>query len=49
MDVDWVVLPVTVRDRQGRHVSDLEQSDFKVYEDRVLAITSGCSGTKMFR
>src|SRR5579872_5261341 len=35
VDVDWVVLPVTVRDRQGRNVSDLHESDFKVYEDRV--------------
>jgi len=36
VDVDLVVLPVTVRDRQGRNVSDLRESDFKVYEDRVL-------------
>ena len=36
VDVDLVVLPVTVRDRQGRNVSDLRESDFKVYEDGVL-------------
>jgi Ca-activated chloride channel family protein len=36
VDVDLVVLPVTVRDRHGRNVSDLRESDFKVYEDRVL-------------
>ena len=30
-----MVLPVTVRDRQGRNVSDLDESDFKIYEDRV--------------
>jgi len=35
VDVDLVVLPVTVRDRQGRNVSDLDESDFKIYEDRV--------------
>jgi Ca-activated chloride channel family protein len=35
VDVDLVVLPVTVRDRQGQHVSDLHEGDFKVYEDRV--------------
>ena len=36
VDVDLVVLPVTVRDRQGRNVSDLDESDFKVYEDGAL-------------
>ncbi len=35
VDVDLVVLPVTVRDRQGRNVSDLDKSGFKIYEDRV--------------
>ena len=35
VDVDLVVLPITVRDRQGQHVSDLHEVDFKVYEDRV--------------
>ena len=35
VDVHLVVLPVTVRDRQGQHVSDLHESNFKVYEDRV--------------
>ena len=35
VDVDLVVLPVTVRDRQGRNVSDLDESAFKIYEDRV--------------
>ena len=29
VDVDLVVLPVTVRDRQGRNVSDLDESDFQ--------------------
>ena len=36
MDVELVVLPITVRDRQGQHVSDLQEGDFQVYEDRVL-------------
>ena len=36
VDVDLVVLPVTVRDRHGQFVSDLQADDFKVYEDRVL-------------
>jgi len=36
VDVNLVVLPVTVRDRQGRNVPDMRESDFKVYEDRVL-------------
>jgi len=35
VDVDLVVLPVTVRDRQGQRVSDLHEADFRVYEDRV--------------
>jgi Ca-activated chloride channel homolog len=35
VDVDLVVLPVAVRDRQGHLVSDLDASDFKIYEDRV--------------
>jgi len=35
VNVDLVVLPVTVRDRQGQHVPDLHEGDFKVYEDRV--------------
>src|SRR5579863_58749 len=35
VDVSLVVLPVTVRDRQGQHVSDLHENDFKIYEDRV--------------
>ena len=34
VDVDLVVLPVAVRDRQGHLVSDLQESDFTVYEDR---------------
>ena len=35
VDVGLVVLPTTVRDRNGRSVSDLQESDFKVEEDRV--------------
>jgi Ca-activated chloride channel family protein len=35
VDVNLVVLSPTVRDRQGRFVSDLRQQDFEVYEDRV--------------
>jgi Ca-activated chloride channel family protein len=35
VDVDMVLLPVTVRDRQGRFVSDLREQDFEVYEDGV--------------
>jgi len=35
VDVDLVVLPITVRDQQDRHVSDLHEGDFKIYEDRV--------------
>ncbi len=35
VDVDLVVLPVTVRDRHGQHVSDLQKTDFKVHEDGV--------------
>ena len=36
VDVDLVVLPIAVRDRQGRQVPDLRESDFKIYEDHVL-------------
>ncbi len=35
VDVDLVVLPATVQDRHGQRISDLKQSDFSVYEDRV--------------
>jgi Ca-activated chloride channel family protein len=35
VDVALVVLPITVRDRQGQHISDLHEGDFTVYEDRV--------------
>ena len=34
-DADMVVLPATVRDRQGRLVSDLREQDFEIYEDGV--------------
>jgi VWFA-related protein len=33
VDVDLVVLQATVRDRNGRFVSDLREQDFEVYED----------------
>jgi Ca-activated chloride channel family protein len=36
VNVDMVVLPATVRDRQGRFVSDLREQDFEVYEGGVL-------------
>jgi Ca-activated chloride channel family protein len=35
VDVDLVVLPVMVHDRQGRNIPDLGESDFKIYEERV--------------
>ena len=35
VSVDLVVLPATVRDREGRFVSDLREQDFEVYEDGV--------------
>jgi Ca-activated chloride channel family protein len=35
VDVDLVVLPATVQDRHGQRVSDLQQVNFAVYEDRV--------------
>ena len=35
VDVDLVVLPVAVRDRGGRLVTDLRVTDFEVYEDGV--------------
>jgi Ca-activated chloride channel family protein len=35
VDVDLVVLPIAVHDRQGRYVPDLLQQDFEVYEDRL--------------
>lgn len=33
--VFMVVLPATVRDRQGRFVTDLREQDLEVYEDGV--------------
>jgi VWFA-related protein len=35
VDVDLVVLPTTVQDKHGHWVSDLQQGNFAVYEDRV--------------
>ena len=35
VDVDLVVLHATVRDRNGRFVSDLGEQDFEIYEDGV--------------
>jgi Ca-activated chloride channel family protein len=35
VDVNLVLLPIAVHDRQGRYVSDLHEQDFEVYEDRV--------------
>lgn len=35
-EVDLVVLPVTVRNREGQFVSGLEQSNFRVYENGQL-------------
>jgi VWFA-related protein len=35
VNVDWVVLHPTVRDRKGRFVSDLHEQNFEVYEDGV--------------
>lgn len=35
VDLDMVVLPATVRDRQGRFVTDLREQDFEVFEDGV--------------
>lgn len=35
VNVDLVVLQATVRDRNGRFVSDLREQDFQVYEDGV--------------
>jgi VWFA-related protein len=34
-NVNYVVLPVTVKDRAGRLVADLKQDDFRVLEDNV--------------
>jgi Ca-activated chloride channel homolog len=34
VDVNLVVLPIAVHDRQGRYVSGLQEQDFEVYEDR---------------
>lgn len=34
-NVNYVVLPVTVKDRAGRLVADLRQDDFRVLEDNV--------------
>jgi Ca-activated chloride channel homolog len=35
VDVNLVVLPIAVHDRQRRYVSDLQEQNFEVYEDRV--------------
>ena len=34
--VDIVSVTVTVTDASGRYVTDLEQNDFAIYEDRIL-------------
>ena len=33
VDTDFVTIPVTVLDRQGRYVPGLAQSDFTIFED----------------
>jgi Ca-activated chloride channel homolog len=38
VDVNLVLLPIAVHDRQGRYVSDLREPDFQVYEDRLPQI-----------
>jgi Ca-activated chloride channel family protein len=35
VDVDLVVLPIAVHDRQGHYVKELREQDFEVYEDRL--------------
>jgi Ca-activated chloride channel family protein len=35
VDVNLVVLPIAVHDRQGRAVRELREQDFEVYEDRL--------------
>ena len=36
IETNYVTLPVTVLDRQGRFISGLSKNDFKIYEDGVL-------------
>src|SRR5207245_11671643 len=35
VDVDFMLLDVNVQDKNGQHVHNLEQKDFRVYEDKV--------------
>src|ERR1700687_459762 len=35
VDVNLVLLPIAVHDRQKRYVPDLHEQDFEVYEDRL--------------
>src|SRR5207245_4851646 len=37
---DLVVLPVTVKDRQGNLVPDLQKNDFRIFDDNVEQVTN---------
>jgi Ca-activated chloride channel family protein len=43
--VEIVSLPVVVTDKTGKHITDLKQEDFKVYEDGVLQEIAGFGAT----
>jgi len=43
VDVRQVLVPVVVKDREGRHVRDLRQADFRVFEDGVEQKITGFS------
>ena len=44
-EVEIVSLPVVVTDKTGKHITDLKQEDFKVYEDGVPQEIAGFGAT----
>ena len=44
-EVEIVSLPVVVTDKTGKHITDLKQEDFKVYEDGVPQEIAGFAAT----
>ena len=49
MNVDMVLVPVTVTDPMNRLVTGLEQEDFQVYENSGAAADLAASPAKMRR
>jgi len=45
VNVEMISMPVVVTDRTGRHIADLKQEDFQIFEDGVPQEISGFAST----